>query len=614
MKKSTLFTLASAALLALVSCRGESQPSSSSSSPSSPSTDSSISSTEPTPQGEKLTVNAAATLLEALAQKETESSSSASVKTVTSINDSKTTREETHTIYQDGSSSYEGKVSKGEQIDAFKGRKLQREDTFLSNGVASKKNRLYWAEKHENSFATDQETSCRIYEVLEDGQESSSPYIPASSAAYTLTAMVTGSVHDFLAGVASDVNLQSAMPYFYKTESEGTSYYDFNASYSYSGDLGDTVQIDYEIHFSVKNDVLVSGSYVSGMTDSRGNEDPYIKSTTYEGSLSYGERSPFPIEGLLDVDSFLLSSVSDVQIHSSGNGGDIVKGNISKNSYYVSVSPKTYLPETALTGLLTPISSTDESILKVGNGYAIEVKGKTGSATITFAYEGRNEDGAFEKKTIQKELIVSGIAPKKFNVTEDELIVDSTLVVGESYETSLILSSGSDSTLEVTSSDPEAVAVSLNSKGNLVMEAKKATASVTVSVTPVAAPELAKTFTYKVEEKKNSQEMLLAHMFKYTNYLVIGTNYVFYELHFNKDGSGYRLQSFKETPNTYTDKFTWSMEGDRVSFTWDKDAEGHLYEYADIYGNGRSLLCFETDSSDESSSTPNDTLYRGVAL
>ena len=56
------------------------------------------------------------------------------------------------------------------------------------------------------------------------------------------------------------------------------------------------------------------------------------------------------------------------------------------------------------------------------------------------------------------------------------------------------------------------------------------------------------------------------------------------------------------------------MEGDRVSFAWDKDAEGHLYEYAKIYGNGRSLLCFEADSSDESSSTPNDTLYRGVAL
>ena len=612
MKKSTLFTLASAALLALVSCRGESQPSSSST--STPSTDSSVSSSEPLPQGEKLTVNAAATLLEALAQKETESSSSANVKTVTSINESKTTREEAHTIYQDGSSSYEGKVSKGEKIDAFQGRKLQREDTFLSSGVASKKNRLYWAEKHENPFATDQETSCRIYEVLEDGQESSSAYIPASSAAFTLTAMVSGSVHDFLAGVASDVNLQSSMPYFYKTESEGTSYYDFNASYSYSGDLGDTVQIDYEIHFSVKNDVLLSGSYVSGMTDSRGNEDPYIKSTSYEGSLSYGERSVFPVEGLLDVDSFLLSSVSDVQIHSSGNGGDIVKGNISKNSYYVSASPKTYLPETALTGLLTPISSTDESILKVGNGYAIEVKGKTGSATITFAYEGRNEDGAFEKKTIQKELIVSGAVPKELKVTQDELIVDSTLVVGESYETSLILSSGSDSTLEVTSSDPEAVAVSLNSKGNLVMEAKKATASVTITVTPVAAPDLAKTFAYKVEDKKNSQEMLLTHMFKYTNYLVIGTNYVFYELHFSKDGSGYRLQSFKETPDTYTDKFTWSMEGDRVSFVWDKDAKGHLYEYADIYGNGRSLLCFEADSSDESSSTPNDTLYRGVAL
>ena len=108
--------------------------------------------------------------------------------------------------------------------------------------------------------------------------------------------------------------------------------------------------------------------------------------------------------------------------------------------------------------------------------------------------------------------------------------------------------------------------------------------------------------------------MLLVHYFKYTNHLVIGTNYVFYELHFNKDGSGYRLQSFKESPNTYTDKFTWSMEGDRVSFVWDKDAEGHLYEYAEIYGNGRSLLCFEKDSSDESSSTPNDTLYRGVAL
>ena len=612
MQKSTLFTLASAALLALVSCGGESQPSSSST--STPSTDSSVSSSEPLPQGEKLTVNVAATLLESLAQKETESSSRANVKTVTPINESKTTREESHTLYKDGSSSYEGKVSKGEKVDAFQGRKLQREDTFLSNGVASKKNRLYWAEKHENSFAIDQETSCRIYEVLEDGQESSSPYIPASSASFTLTAMVSGSVHDFLASVASDVNLQSAMPYFYKTESEGTSYYDFNASYSYSGDLGDTVQIDYEIHFSVKDDVLVSGSYISGMTDSRGNEDPYIKSTSYEGSLSYGERSSFPIEGLLDVNSFLLSSVSDIQIHSSGNGGDIVKGNISKNSYYVSASPKTYLPETALTGLLAPISSTDESVLKVGNGYAIEVKGKTGSATITFAYEGRNEDGVFEKKTIQKELIVSGVAPKEFKVTEDELIVGSTLVVGESYETSLTLSSGSDSTLEVTSSDPEAVAVSLNNKGNLVMEAKKATASVTVTVTPVAAPDLAKTFTYKVEEKKNSQEMLLAHYFKYTNHLVIGTNYVFYELHFNKDGSGYRLQSFKESPKTYTDKFTWSMEGDRVSFAWDKDAEGHLYEYAKIYGNGRSLLCFETDSSDESSSTPNDTLYRGVAL
>ena len=106
--------------------------------------------------------------------------------------------------------------------------------------------------------------------------------------------------------------------------------------------------------------------------------------------------------------------------------------------------------------------------------------------------------------------------------------------------------------------------------------------------------------------------MLLAHMFKYTNHLVTGSDYVFYELHFNKDGSGYRLQSFKET--TYTDKFTWSIEGNHVNFVWDKDAEGHLYEYAEIYGNGRSLLCFEADSSDGSSSTPNDTLYRGVAL
>jgi len=172
----------------------------------------------------------------------------------------------------------------------------------------------------------------------------------------------------------------------------------------------------------------------------------------------------------------------------------------------------------------------------------------------------------------------------------------SSLVEGKSYSWDISVSpSKASKAITATSSDESVLKVSVDEKNNLVIDALKE-GKATITVTSVATPEITET----------KEIYVLSSSYDYNSYL-LNNSFLYdgpwgftYTITFSNDGTGERIQYVKDSGETYTDTFKWTLEGTVIKFSdWSYEDSnnfetGTIFKFVDEEGERLGFYA-ETD-------------------
>lgn len=511
----------------MVGCSSTSSSSvASSSSFSSSETTSSSSSSSSEEVGNKISFVDAGNLIASLEQSEYNLSSGANIVNETKANGYTVTKNENLKVYDDASSSSTGTLKRTSPMgrvlaeDNFVGRKKRQIDRFNVNDKEVSFNMYYSIYDYENENVSSYKDSAgAVYIVntssdayaggLTDGQ-----FILESEYAKYTSLQVCLQVETALDDLYNDdyVLAKGITDIYYKNLDNGNINYFLTVEYNYDGDLNDVYTINKELSFEVNADKtkLLNVTYNVTTTDTNKSDpsDTYVSANNYSATLNYETREKVNEENLIDVNSYFLENVSEVNIltYNSKGNKEVVsdKSNIDIDGKYIFLEAKTYTPSKAVNVSLTNKTSSNEAVVKKESSGHFALVGP-GKATLTATYSGKDDYGAYIEKEIsidivvtQKEVTAFSIKTESCNIYKNNLDAegnvskgtfldrfgahDNTLFVNNNYSFTIQKNASKAVDFSVTSSDETKAKAALDGSTLIVYALGKGEVNITVSL------------------------------------------------------------------------------------------------------------------------------------
>ena len=531
----------------------------------------------------KLSIEDTLGVLESLNEVEGEKASKVIMKKKETKNDDVTETNETFTIGKDSSSVSEGNIVhayKGEvkKKDTFQRRRLKKVDTIANGRQVETADRFYMVTDYkDNSIKTKDEAS--VYFMFKTEEEAtaagSSNYVLDEDYKTAAGAQAIGSLHDtILNKVLKDTSFSAQTEaYFYASTKGETTAYTYNASYSVNGDLNDTIKNQVQATFYVKGNALTSYTYQYDVFDTNNDniEDVYHTQYYKEATITYGERKD--VTSPINVDDYFLSTVSEVELYSSGLPGEGYEIEdplaIDGSTNYISAASKTYEPSSAVDINLYPYKSSAPAVVRLDDDL-FNVKG-VGEATLTFLYLGKNGPSQYAYKDIKVKVKILGAKPKDFIILESENYQnDNNLYIGQTYTFNVsVTPSQSEQGFTYEVSDTDALEVTRNEK-TLTIVPKKASDNVSITIRSVVQNGISKAYNYRValDPTETFKAYLTSHTYDAKKRLVgkderpMEWGYYYTDLTFNEDGTGeVKYTPYEEEKSIdESKKVTWTFD------------------------------------------------------
>ncbi len=512
----------------MVGCSSTSSSSvaSSSSSSSSSETTSSSSSSSSEEVGNKISFVDAGNLVATLEKNEYNLSSGANIVNETKANGYTVTKNENLKVYDDASSSSTGTLKRTSPMgrvlaeDSFVGRKKRQIDRFNVNNKEVSFNMYYSVYDYENeSVSSYKDSAGAVYIVntssdayaggLTDGQ-----FILESEYAKYTSLQICLQVETALDDLYNDdyVLAKGITDIYYKNLDNGNINYFLTVEYNYDGDLNDVYTINKELSFEVNADKtkLLNVTYNVTTTDTNKSDptDTYVSANNYSATLNYETREKVNEDNLIDVNSYFLENVSEVNIltYNAKGNKEVVsdKNNIDIDGKYIFLEAKTYTPSKAVNVSLTNKSSSNEAVVKKESSGHFVLVGP-GKATLTATYSGKDDYGAYIEKEIsidivvtQKEVTAFSIYTESCNIYKNNLDAkgnvskgtflgrfgahDNTLFVNNNYSFTIQKNASKAVDFSVTSSDETKAKAALDGSTLIVYALGKGEVNITVSL------------------------------------------------------------------------------------------------------------------------------------
>jgi len=239
-------------------------------------------------------------------------------------------------------------------------------------GLSCAKDNIYYYiidYEKDNLFSEWMDTASKLDIVSEGSEdEEGSTYLLESSLQSQLSKQVSLYTYNFFVGdILNNSYLQSNLPNVKVTTYEDHIEYELNeCSYSYQEDSYTNSQsYTGKVSFDFNGRILKSDfTSVTSTTDEDKNSYVIDSNTSYE--VSYQDRKAAP-SNLLNPDDYFLSTINSIRPYYYDDHYDKTYADLNSVPYkkYIGFEAYDYLPSKAVNLEMTPISSSDESIIKV---------------------------------------------------------------------------------------------------------------------------------------------------------------------------------------------------------------------------------------------------------
>lgn len=504
-------------------------------------------------------------------------------------------------IYSDDTSSSEGTIIKYDANnketlrDTFKERTLVRTDKVANETDSYDEMAfIYYAIDYDNNNFSSSlygDDASRLYvagsasDAASKGFDDDS-YVLQSEIGRAITKQGVFAIYTFIQeNLINDTYIGSGY-FYYGDDEDGNVLYETTASYSYPDtDYDGTITIEKSVSFvwDEDNDRILSYKTSYLMTEvTDDSDDPYISESIEEGTLNYGQKEAAPSDGLLNVDDYFVTEVTELDVTDDQTAKEFDDpAAFPVSADYLFAKPKTYLPAKALNvgfSDLTPVSSSDSSVIKLNNGY-FECVGK-GSTTLTYSYVGKESDIWVDKQISIDIVIPNATAPQSISAyplftNSSPTSYNNQIHVGKSYKKIISVSPfGADKRFTATVSDSSILSATPDIEDGSVTLTGLKEGTVQVTYASVLNPKVKCTETYQVFNPMTADEAIS---------YVKGKTFQYYN----------SLYDYTITMTLGDGTGTFTGRGITVSFSWmATEGQINLYDYdpsdddgyADEYG------------------------------
>ncbi len=557
-----------------------------------------------TPDVTPITFENAYYQIDALKEAEAKYASSISLKTTSQSGSIVDETNETFTQYIDETSSSKGTFTrKVDDVETFsttyKTIKTKTTDKYNLDGQVYEYNMLTSVKDFENDDTPtnsykDSVSKKFIINSKEEAEQaglSESQYVLSSNIAKETSANSAGTLNNFLSYcVVSNVYLTqlglTTMTVTYDEIEEEFSY-TLNASYSYDGDLNNTVEESIDVEYIVDKEKAIllrfDCDYTVTYKSNIDENDQYVSKTAYEGVITYEEQKAEKDSDILNPDNYFLSKVTEIGLLARNSNFDDVNVDASAipaNCSYIFGYAKTYSPKKAVDVEITPVSSSNTEVVELTDDGKFHILA-TGQTTLYFGYY-EKVDGVYTyvKKGVDVTITDAKVESISFDAKLNPYY-NSSLIAGNTYNWDISVSpkKASDA-ITATSSDESVLTVTVDENNDLVITTlKEGKASITV--TSIATPEISKTKNfYVLSDTTDYSAYIQGHTFLYDAIKIY--NYSF-TMTFNADGTGTRVQYDASSGNSYSDTFKWTISSNVITFSnWSYTEDGMDFATATI--------------------------------
>lgn len=493
---------------------------------------------------------------------------------------------ENFTQYIDDSSSSEGTFTRtinGEQTfsTTFKTIKAKTTDKYNIDGSVYSYDMYTEVKDYENDDTPtpnykDSASKKFIVNSEDEATEaglSSDQYVLADNLAIATSANSTGTLATFIADfVYSNVYLTqlglSTFTVSYDSVEEQF-IYSLNGTYSYDGDLGNTVEENIIVDYITNKDKSRLESFNCDYTvtykSTTDETDQYVSKSCINGVITYGEKTSEKSSNVLNPDNYFLSKITEIGLLARNSNYDDVNVDASAipaNCSYIFGYAKSYSPKKSIDIELTPLSSSNTEVVELtsdGRFYILT----TGTTTLTFGYY-EKIDGVYTyiKKEVDVTITDANVEKISFNAKSNPYY-NSSMVEGNTYNWSMSVSpSKASKAITAKSSDESVLKVTVDENNDLVIEAIKE-GKATITVTSVATPEISTTKDFYVLSSSADYSSYLQN----NSFVYDGPYGYTFTMTFNSDGTGKRVQYIQDSGKSYEDTFNWKLNGTVITFS-----------------------------------------------
>ncbi|MBP5091025.1 MAG: hypothetical protein J6328_00480, partial [Bacilli bacterium] len=485
-------------------------------------------------------------------------------------------------LYKDGSSSVSGTIESGEKTIAFKKRAIEKKERYSVDNAIADYTFFTRVTDYEGTEKKDEVSKEYVFNTDSEAKSAglTSGYVLKSQEQFLSSLQLTETLYSYVGVLATSpyVSQLNSRGFYFHSVEEGVKY-ETEVEYSYTEE-GIIQSVNYTGSFLLDKDELKLLSIDLTITQTETRVGDESDTSTYRdhivGTITYGAKSA-PGEGLLDVDDYFLTSLEEADILNDQRilvpNGSISYG----TSHYVFASPKTYSPAKAANiseWTLTPISSSNEeaiSLVEDNSGSYFEIEG-VGTATLTWAYFGKNDSNVWELKEYSQEVSIVEAQIEEIAFTDlfTPTVASKTLTAGTIYSQRIeIRPSYGKGIIVASSNDPETLSVSVDQSGSYcaikLMPLKAGTATVTVMVEGNESTAISETFTIVAIPEADIPDILTASPWT-MNDLYMGE----FTLTFNDDKTGAWTWNYTDNgknPVSETGDFFWKIQNGRVKIT-----------------------------------------------
>ena len=513
--------------------------------------------------------------------------------------------QETFKMFTDNSSQSEGNLSLyvgGEKlkVDNFKKRTEVTKDKIEVDGLVNNYDMFVMVKDYEQDIFAPNinylDSASKVYIVNSEEEASNASlndnqYVLRSDVLLMSSSYQLPLLYEFIAYnlIANNYVQQIGVSSFVREIDSQSVTYSCLASYSLEGDLNDiqTITTDVSFKLNKSEDRLLNAFYQIKEEDVSKSDptDKYVSITSTSVVMNYGSREEKPSD-VLNVNDYFLETVEDVEILCIDNYGDRVPVESEKfpiTSNYLFAHAKTYTPLKALDISISNLNSSNEKVIEMESSYfhVLDI----GDTTLSFSYFGKDIDGVYREKIVTKKVTVVEVPVESVSILPSNNGIESdTIEKGKSYKLSIFVSpSKANQEVTVSVSNENIFTAVVDSNNDVIITGVNA-GSAELTVYSKKDPTKYVTKTYYVAGDLNYSEIICSKTYVHNS--IYGYTFT---MTFNSDGTGERIEYVSSSNKSYTDTFTYHIDGIKIYFDSFSEGAPRVFDYATILKSGTQI-------------------------